>query len=522
MQKPTLYLKNAMLLTLSGFALRGVGMLFRVWLAAWIGAEGMGLYQLSLSVYNLAVTFSTAGISVAATRLVAEELAGEKPGRAAGALGRVARTGALLGIAAGALQFFAAYPAARYLLGDARAELSLRLLAPSLPFMAVAAALRGYFLARRRVAPSVESQMAEQLLRIALIVWLLRRVEGWGVGWACAAVMLGGTAGEIFSCLLMGVFWLRDRRSLPAGDRTAPPDIAPRLWRILLPLEGSRCLASGLAAAENALVPACLALYTGSRAQALAQYGALKGMALPVLFFPFSILGALATLLLPEITEAHIRDRSGQLQRLLARMLLLTTAFSLLGGGMFTLYARPLGQLLYGSGEVGLYLAVLGPLTPLMYLESMVDGALKGMGQQMATFRYSLQDSVLRILLILLALPRLGIGGFLGVMAFSNAFTCLLNLRRLLQVAGLRFDLLQWALRPAACLAPALGLAWLVSGRLAGGGLAVQIAVGGAAGALLYLALMWPGALQPALCGMRESRKGASPSISDTKSSKTT
>ena len=87
MQKPTLYLKNAMLLTLSGFVLRGVGMLFRVWLAAWIGAEGMGLYQLALSVYNLAVTFATAGISVAATRLVAEELAGEQPGRAAGALG---------------------------------------------------------------------------------------------------------------------------------------------------------------------------------------------------------------------------------------------------------------------------------------------------------------------------------------------------------------------------------------------------------------------------------------------------
>ena len=61
MQKPTLYLKNAMLLTLSGFVLRGVGMLFRVWLASWIGAEGMGLYQLALSVYNLAVTFASEG-----------------------------------------------------------------------------------------------------------------------------------------------------------------------------------------------------------------------------------------------------------------------------------------------------------------------------------------------------------------------------------------------------------------------------------------------------------------------------
>ena len=154
---------------------------------------------------------------------------------------------------------------------------------------------------------------------------------------------------------------------------------------------------------------------------------------------------------------------------------------------------------------------VLGPLTPLMYLESMVDGALKGMGQQMATFRYSLQDSVLRILLILLALPRFGIGGFLGVMAFSNAFTCLMNLHRLLDTAGLRFDWLRWALRPLACLAPALGLAWGVSGYTAPWGTLVQIGAGGAAGALAYLVFMWPGALKPALCGMRSGRQKTSP-----------
>lgn len=507
MQKPAVYLKNALLLTLSGFGLRAVGMLFRVWLAGQVGAEGMGLYQLALSVYNLAATFATAGISVAATRLVAEELAADAPGRAAGALARVARVGALLGLAAGALQYLAAYPAAKYLLGDARAELSLRLLAPGLPFMAVAAALRGYFLARRQVAPSVGSQMLEQLARIALIAWLLGRVRGWGIGWSCAAVMLGSTAGEVLSCLFMGLFWLRDRRRLAPGPRPAPPDVGPRLWRILLPLEGSRCLASGLAAAENALVPACLALYSGSRAQALAQYGALKGMALPVLFFPFSILGALATLLLPEITEAHIRGRRGQLQSLLGRMLLLTSAFSILGGGLFAFYARPLGRLLYGSEEVGLYLLALAPLTPFMYLESMVDGALKGVGQQMATFRYSLQDSVLRILLVLALLPRAGIGGFLAVMAFSNAFTCLLNLRRLLATTGLRFDAPRWLLRPLASLAPALALAWLVSGRLAGLGALASIAAGGAGAALLYLALLWPGALGPALGALRPGAK---------------
>ena len=46
--------------------------------------------------------------------------------------------------------------------------------------------------------------------------------------------------------------------------------------------------------------------------------------------------------------------------------------------------------------------------TSLMYLESMVDGAMKGMGEQKAVFRYSLWDAVLRIAGVLLLLPRWG------------------------------------------------------------------------------------------------------------------
>lgn len=51
-------------------------------------------------------------------------------------------------------------------------------------------------------------------------------------------------------------------------------------------------MASALQAAESSLIPYTLALCTGSRTEAVAQYGSLKGMALPLLFFPFSVLGA--------------------------------------------------------------------------------------------------------------------------------------------------------------------------------------------------------------------------------------
>ena len=68
------YLKNAALLTGADVVLRLAGMGLRIWLANALGGEGMGLYQLVLAVYSLFVTLATSGVSVAATRLMAEEL----------------------------------------------------------------------------------------------------------------------------------------------------------------------------------------------------------------------------------------------------------------------------------------------------------------------------------------------------------------------------------------------------------------------------------------------------------------
>ena len=130
------YLKNAALLTVAGFALRALGMVFRVFVAARLGPEGMGLYQLILSVYMVFVSLASAGINVASTRLGAQCLT---RGRGmAPTLRSLAATAAVLGTAAMLAQLALADPLARFALHDSRAELGLCTLAPSLPFIAAA------------------------------------------------------------------------------------------------------------------------------------------------------------------------------------------------------------------------------------------------------------------------------------------------------------------------------------------------------------------------------------------------
>ena len=396
------YLKNAALLTGSDVVLRLAGMGLRIWLANELGGEGMGLYQLVLAVYSLFITLATAGVSVAATRLMAEELSGPASARGAarGMLRRLLAAGLVLGLFAAALQLATADLAARLWLGDVRAVGALRVSALGMPWMAVSAVLRGFFIARRHVAPNVFSQLTEQTVRIALVALALTRTEGLAVGVRCMLVLGATAVSEAVSALCMLAFYRRDARSAFAGQKAVrPADPARRLWEILWPVEGGRVLASALHTAENMLVPACLAVYlinAGGRTVALEQYGELKGMALPLLTFPFGLLGSLSVLLMPEITQAHILGQTERLKTLLDRMLRLTGYFSALAGVLFWVWGRPLAQLLYQSADAGFYLETLAPAMPLMYLESMVDGAMKGVGEQKAAFRYSVWDSILR------------------------------------------------------------------------------------------------------------------------------
>ena len=138
MSKRRTYLHNAALLTGSGLVLRALGMGFRIVLAAYLGSEGMGLYQLILALYMVFVSFATAGVNVASARLAAQSLA--RGSGMAETLRGLCITALGFGTAAMLAQSVLAGPCARYLLHDVRAETALLILAPSLPFMAVSGA----------------------------------------------------------------------------------------------------------------------------------------------------------------------------------------------------------------------------------------------------------------------------------------------------------------------------------------------------------------------------------------------
>jgi len=444
------FLKNVFIVTATSLLLRTVGIFFRIYLSNKIGAEGMGLYHLIFSIYVLATTFATSGISVGVTRLVAEEAGGTRKGIRR-IMKRALAVSVFIGAASTLVITLFARPIALYGLGDLRAVPALRVLSLGLPFMGVSACMRGFFIARRKVSSSTNAQLLEQGVRILVILLIIDRFASKGISHACAAVMLADTLAETMSCLHLAIDYFRSQRKLPTvPSRAAParPRILRRLLRIAVPITASRYLNTSLRTIENLLVPNCLARFSNSRERALSEFGMLKGMAMPLLFFPSSFLSALSTLLIPEISEAAVLRQKSKVERAVNQSIRLTLLMSIPLSGLFFMYSPQLGMLVYHSREVGFLIGVLAPIMPFMYLENVVDGLLKGLDQQVSSLKYSMLDSILRIGAIVLIVPAYGIKGFLLIMILSNILTSCLNVRRLLKVTGLRIRWGDWVLKP--------------------------------------------------------------------------
>lgn len=440
--------------------LRLLGIVFRIVISNRVGAEGMGLYQLVFSIYVLGTTFANSGILTAVTRLVAEHLVKGN----AHAVNRVMRLCSLCSLLVGgvsALILFLGAPIIGEWIGDPRTVPAIAFSGIALPLIGVAGCLKGYFLALRQAWPPCMAQIIEQIVRIGSILMALNSFWDGSLSQACVIIVLGDALSEAVSCVYLLCVYRKRRLKTSTAPSKAIPLLRPML-HIALPLTAGRYLSTALRTIENILVPARLTVFNGSETLSLSQFGAVKGMALPLIFFPSALLMTTSGLLIPELSDAYLQGHRRQVARLVELSLKITLLGSILIGGLFTVLGKTLGILLYNDTLVGTMLQVLGPLTPLMYLDSVATAMLKGLGQQVHSLWFTVIDSAVRILLILWLLPVWGLKGFLFVMVISNLLTGLLNTKRLLSVSETHIHWRRWVLLPILAASIAGGVCFLI------------------------------------------------------------
>lgn len=447
MTKKTFFAQGLILTGIS-FFLRITNIVYRSYLTQKVGTQGIGLYQLILSIFMLAVTLSTSGISLAVTRMVTAEIVAGRRSRIRSVVSRCFAFCLSISVSISLILYFASDFCARVLLGNEAAAPCLRILGVGLPFMSISTCLKGYFLAVDESVATGISDMLENMLTIGMTVFFFWYFAPQGIEKACMAAVAASTVGEMAS---FGVGWLAYRRSLRRNTPAAAErgsGVLHGLAHIALPCTLSSAARSLLNTGENLLIPKELQKFGQSYAVSMSQYGLLQGMTMPMLYFPSSFLSSFASLLIPKITREREQNHKKAVEYITGKAISAALLFGIFFAAIFVAFGHEWSQVFYHNDFAGEYLRVLAPLVPLMYLDVVVDCLLKGMDEQFNSMKFNLADSSLRVLLVLLLLRFWGIESYVGILFFSTIFNASLSLGRLLKVTNVKMRFTEQILLP--------------------------------------------------------------------------
>ena len=110
--------------------------------------------------------------------------------------------------------------------------------------------------------------------------------------------------------------------------------------------------------------------------------------------------------------------------------------------------AESFAVILYNEPAAGKAICALAPIVTVMYLDSAVDGILKGLGEQVAVVRYNVYDTAMCVGLVYTLVPLFGTAGYLTTIVISEVFNMALSASRLVSVTGFRVNMVRWALLP--------------------------------------------------------------------------
>ncbi len=244
-------LGGVVILTVANIIVKIIGFAYKIPLLSILGENGMAYYNSAYQIYTWFYTLSTAGLPLAVAKLVAWARAEGRLKQSAATL-RIAMTiFGIVGVAgSGAMLAFARPLCA--LQNNPDAYMSIMMLAPTLFFICLTSAYRGYFQGYEKMMPTAISEVIEAGSKLALgiALALYAQSNGLSLAYQAAYAIFGVSMGAVLSTLYLFITkkLFKDDRGVSvdhAEDSVLPTSsIAKNLLNIAIPISLSSSVMS--------------------------------------------------------------------------------------------------------------------------------------------------------------------------------------------------------------------------------------------------------------------------------------
>ena len=296
--------RSVVLLTVLGALSQLLGFGYRVALSRMVGAEVMGLHQLVMPAFSVLLSLTAVGLTAAVSNLTSQYLAWENSRGAAQIVSSCLRWLMLLILPVGAAVIVFSDPISVYLLGDARTQLGLMLLVPCAALTGVENIHKHFFYGAGLVGPPAVVELLEQLVRTAAVLGLLTLFLPQYPERVVGLIVTGMVICELFSsATLSALFHRRKRRQGLIGTGERAGIRRRRIATIALPVGCNALLGNVMGAINATLIPRKLVEGGMDRSAAMAEFGVVCGMTLPMLALPTVFLGAMNLVMVPRLSH---------------------------------------------------------------------------------------------------------------------------------------------------------------------------------------------------------------------------
>lgn len=361
---------GALALSAAGLLVKVLGMIYKIPLTNLLGDEGMGYFNAAYTIYTLFFVLSTSGLPVALSLLIAEARAtGERNGAqkiysaASGLLALIGLAGALL-MALPAKSFAA-------LLGNEGAAAGILAVSPTLVFITVTSALRGYFQGYGYMIPTALSQVVEAAGKLLFGLTLAYAAIG---RYALTTISAYAIFGLTLATFLAMLYLLWAKRRFDKSEGLTPcrairgkerKKLLRRLVGIAFPVTVSALAATLASSCDLFLVMRSLVDSGFTAAEANAAWGNYSSLAVPLFNMPTVLIQPLAYAISPYLRAALARGDQSRAAEMTRRALRLGAYLAIPAALGLSALAGPILSLIYtDAGSV----ATATPLLSILAL----------------------------------------------------------------------------------------------------------------------------------------------------------
>lgn len=419
---------GTLILTSSGIITRILGFFYKIYLSNTIGAVNLGLYQLVFPIYAICHTIYVSGIQTSLSQKIAtlkhdKTLHQNSINYLIHALFLSFIPAVLLSII---IYANADFIANRILLESSTA-MYIKNIVVVFPFCSFTSCMNGYYYGLKKTLIPALSQFVEQFCRVSIIILLVSsgifNKEN-GALIAVVGLIIGELAAAIFSFIALLLRTISNHLSLKICIKKE------RLKQILspaIPLTSNHLLLNILSAIESTLIPFLLKNNGLNNNDALSLYGILMGMSIPFILFPSAVVNSYAVMLLPEISQANSQNDKVHIVKTINDVIYICASTGIFALFIFIEFGTNLGILIFNNSYAGEFISSLAYICPFVYLSTSLNSILNGLGKNTTVFINNLISMILRIFMLVILIPKIGVNGYLVALAISLFFITILN-----------------------------------------------------------------------------------------------